>query len=53
MMEQTIQEAEAEIEKLELGAQDGALETYQKLGKAHEHLEGLYARWQLLLDKSK
>jgi len=51
MMEQTIQEAEAEIQRLE--QLEGNLEIYQQLGKAHEYLEGLYARWQFLLDKSK
>ncbi|MBS0629295.1 MAG: ABC-F family ATP-binding cassette domain-containing protein [Verrucomicrobia bacterium] len=51
MMEQTILEAEAEISRLE--KLDGNLEIYQQMGKAHEHLEGLYQRWQVLLDKAK
>lgn len=44
MMEQTIQEAEAEIDRLQ--------ENYQELAKAYERLDFLYHRWQFLLDKS-
>lgn len=54
-MEQSIHETEAQIEKLQgkLNGEEGSVETYQKLGKAHQQLEQLYHRWQFLLDKSK
>ena len=54
-MEQSIHQVEAQIEKLQgkLNGEEGSLETYQHLGRAHEQLEHLYQRWQFLLDKSK
>lgn len=60
-MEEAVLEAEEKLEELQRQADDPSLvshpekslEHFEKMGQAQKHVEELYERWQLLMDKSR